>query len=158
MATTKKRKKSVKVGVKKAKKTPAKPATKSSKALTRKPKSALKKGKSVAKSSKDKAKHKSAKKEPKAKKGLFSFLFKEKPSNVKEKKLSSSKKGSEAPPAHVSTPKATKPQPVKEIKPEIPKELVAEGSYDPEPFRGSSFVFKKNKVLTAEGWKRRFEE
>ena len=39
----------------------------------------------------------------------------------------------------------------------LAKELVAEYSYEPQPFRGSLFKLKKHKILTAEGWKRFFE-
>jgi hypothetical protein len=122
-------------------------------------------------------------KKPAQKKGLLSYIFgqKKNTTTAKEKKASTTskivgKKLAAKPGAKV----VKKPKTVKQLslkkneapalksKPEIKvkekqppfekqEELIVTLSYDPEPFKEGPLHLKKNKVLTAEGWKRRFD-
>lgn len=118
----------------------------------------------------------------KASKGFLAGLFGEKKTKSSSKKRSASLKtvAKKAPAKKKTTsPKTTKPKtskqvtgskivpiaPVKKgpisspkpLKVEPPKKFVVESSYTPEPFKGSSFLLKPGKILTAEGWNRFFE-
>lgn len=178
MAAVKKTKK--RVVAKKKVSLKAKPKAIKKAPLKAKPKAKVKAApKKAIKSQKKKPLSDKAVKKPAKKAGFLSYLFGEKKQKTSEKKASTSSKSgvkkakvsavSQVPSKTVSKETSlekkapalkqkTKSAPQeKDLDLETQEELVAALSYEPEPFRGSPLNLKPHKVLTAEGWKRKFE-